>query len=314
MTMTIDASKQNRALRWTTPLSLLLLTHLTACGPQADSDRAQTLAGGCGNVLGSVDGVSAYSNGIHTGTGNSCAGTGGTHGYLYQCVELVNRYFMTKFQAPRVYCNANECFGAFGASSRAFETHSNGRIPMPRKGDAITFSGGTYGHIALVSAVQGNQVTILNQNTQTAYGTLTFSQGRLTNWGSMTTEGLIRNRNNRGNGYEDSNIANTGPQAAQASQDQALKACPSACTLEVFDPLFESPPNVNIRAEANTKSAKLGAAAVGTSLCYLGKTERNGKAHSYNTLSSSTYYQVQFQGQSGWIWAPYAKTSACMTQ
>jgi surface antigen len=308
--MTVAGNKQKRPIGYAKLFCFLLLTFVTGCGQDFDDDGSQTLAGGCGGVLGSVDGVSAYSNGYHTGTGNSCAGTGGTHGYLYQCVELVNRYFMTKFQAPRVYCNAKDCLDSFGASSGAFEAYSNGRVPMPRKGDAITFSGGTYGHIALVSSVQGNQVTILNQNTASAYGTLTFAQGRLANWGSMTTQGLIRNRRNSDQGSDSVTVVVPDQQGTQASQQR----CQSACTLEVFDPLFESPPNVNIRAEASTQSARLGAVAVGTSLCYLGKTEKNGKAHSYNTLSSSTYHQVQFQGQIGWIWAPYAKTSSCMTQ
>ena len=78
------------ASRW---LSVALVVALSSCsaasdGPEGDpigvrSDRWTAAA--CGTVLATYDGTSAKSNGVNTGTGYSCAGSG-TYGLQYQCV------------------------------------------------------------------------------------------------------------------------------------------------------------------------------------------------------------------------------------
>jgi len=56
----------------------------------------------CGAVMSSIDGIDAYSNGADQGTYNSCGGTG-TYGFLYQCVELAQRYFAIMFGTPNLW-------------------------------------------------------------------------------------------------------------------------------------------------------------------------------------------------------------------
>jgi hypothetical protein len=117
----------------------------------------------CGTVLASFDGTNAYSNGRHTGTGNSCAGQGGiANGLQYQCVELVMRHFKRKWNL-RWYGNARTLLR--GAPRDTVDVITNGdrsRPPVP--GDMIVWENGTWGHVALVVDVGRDFVDIIEQN------------------------------------------------------------------------------------------------------------------------------------------------------
>ncbi len=172
---------------------LLFMPLVISCGKNALRDREEAhLASACGTVLGTFDGVNAYSNGANTGTGNSCGGRS-SYGLNYQCVELVSRYFVTKYNSPVFGCNAQDCMGYMGSDQ--FYKMYNGSVADVQPGDAIVFDSGVYGHIALVSNVSGNSVTFLNQNTASAYGTVSFNGGTLSGWGSMTVKGIMRHVN-----------------------------------------------------------------------------------------------------------------------
>jgi hypothetical protein len=146
----------------------------------------------CGQAVGNIDGVAAYSNGAYTGTGNSCAGQGGKHGYLYQCKELVSRYFTVKYQSPRVACHAGDCLEAFAKYKDHFRTFANGDV-IPQRGDAVVFKGYTWGHIAIVTKVTASEVEFLQQNTAQALGKVTRNaKGQMGEYLGFKPHGIIR--------------------------------------------------------------------------------------------------------------------------
>lgn len=117
----------------------------------------------CGTSLASFDGVDARSNGSHTGTGVGCAGVGGVaNGLRYQCVELVMRYFKTKWNL-RWYGNAKTLLdGAPRADVNVYDNGDGAHPPVP--GDMLVWTNGSYGHVALVTEVGSDYVDIIEQN------------------------------------------------------------------------------------------------------------------------------------------------------
>ncbi|MHB8878944.1 MAG: CHAP domain-containing protein, partial [Myxococcaceae bacterium] len=122
--------------------------------------RALTMAN-CGTALASFDGTVAYSNGANTGTGVSCGGVGG-YGYRYQCVELVMRHFKTHW-GLRWYGNAKDLLNNAPSASVDVRWNGDGEDP-PVPGDMVVWRSGTYGHVALVTAVRSGEIDIVEQN------------------------------------------------------------------------------------------------------------------------------------------------------
>jgi len=131
---------------WIVVLGLLL--------PQVawGDDPCAPCGGNCGEALGTLSGVDAFSNGAR----GNCTGTG--RGF-YQCVEYAKRFHG---QIGVRWGNANQIFGRAGRLGlRPFQ---NGETEAPRQGDAITFQGGRYGHIAVIYEVGSNFITLIEQN------------------------------------------------------------------------------------------------------------------------------------------------------
>ncbi len=138
----------------------------------------------CGTVLGSFDGTDAYSNGADTSTGNSCAGYG-TYGLQYQCVELVMRHFK-KHWGLSWSGNAKDLLNNAPKDDVSVYSNGDGAHP-PVPGDMIVWTKGTWGHVALVTAVHANSIEILEQNVKgTGKATLGWDGAtigaRWTNW------------------------------------------------------------------------------------------------------------------------------------
>jgi hypothetical protein len=121
----------------------------------------------CGTELTSFDGTAVYSNGSQTETGNSCDGSW-EYGYKYQCVELVQRHFKTKW-GIRWYGNANQQLA--NAPRDKVDVHENGGPVGPVPGDLIAFNkaGHSWGHVALISEVTPTTVTIVEQNVKSSF-------------------------------------------------------------------------------------------------------------------------------------------------
>lgn len=127
-----------------------------------------------GTLLGKVNGVEVYSNGCldpstaecggHPDTYNTNNAGGYNTGLMWQCVELVNRYFLQQYglQIRVAGESANQYYK--NASARGLLRYSNGGAEGPRVGDILVSEVGKYGHVAIVSKVTSNTVYYAQQN------------------------------------------------------------------------------------------------------------------------------------------------------
>jgi surface antigen len=115
----------------------------------------------------SYNGISAKSNGKDQCTGECCGGHIST-GCAYQCVELAQRYFHEKFGiTPIWYVNANQMCSS----------HPSGvsKTSNPQPGDLWVRTSGTYGHVAVITAVHSSTVDVIEQNSSPS-GRNTYSK------------------------------------------------------------------------------------------------------------------------------------------
>jgi hypothetical protein len=126
----------------------------------------------CGDTLATINGVNVYSNAQNGQSWgfNNCGGTddyvnGADAGGEWQCVEFVNRYYLTKgWTSAHWFGNGNTLKDNLPSSK--FTYTANGSITKIVPGDVVTLDDGGYGHAGVVSSVDPttNQVTIANQN------------------------------------------------------------------------------------------------------------------------------------------------------
>ena len=137
-------------------------------------------------------GVDVRSNG-----GNGCASgcaVRGTYGTKYQCVELVNRFVRTQgWVTSNIMGNAGQLLDKAPAESFARHAAGDGYMPVP--GDIVVWTGGStgYGHVAVVSAVGGGEVTFVEQNASKSgsYHLKVDATGRLARYGSLYHIGYL---------------------------------------------------------------------------------------------------------------------------
>jgi surface antigen len=124
------------------------------------------LAASFGTDLGSFNGVTAYSNGssgYYSGLSNTVNGI--YTGIKWQCVEYVRRYYLIVYGSNlgSLYRgNANTWYD--NASTMGLSRYANGGPTAPQVGDIITSNGGSFGHVAIIRSVTGNQVCTIQQN------------------------------------------------------------------------------------------------------------------------------------------------------
>jgi hypothetical protein len=106
-------------------------------------------------VLTRLDGVPVYSNG-----GNVDNGCNGASGILYQCVELVQRYFTVRWGYPAIWSGVDAAADMRSHHPAGIVFIPNGGTPAPRVGDALLFQGGAFGHVALVQHLDKRAGTI----------------------------------------------------------------------------------------------------------------------------------------------------------
>lgn len=191
----------------------------------------------CGTALASFSGTVAYSNGVNTGTGVSCAGTG-AYGYQYQCVELVMRHFKTRW-GLRWYGNAKDLLRNAPADTVAVYRNGDGAHP-PVPGDMVVWENGTYGHVALVTAVRAGAVDIIEQNVSgNGAATLGWNGSSIAaRWGSWTPTGWAHARSNGGVAWNCANSSYNGQQYWTCSGNARYRCnsgvpvrqdCPKGC-------------------------------------------------------------------------------------
>ncbi len=145
----------------------------------------------CGSVMSTYNGISAKSNGKDQCTGSACGGYG-TDGYHYQCVELAQRYMHEKHGiTPIWHVNAN---GMCSGYPKGMSKTSN-----PQAGDLWVRTSGTYGHVAVITAVHSSTVDVIEQNSS-PYGKNTYTKSSagcfLTAGGNPGPTGSCPNKGN----------------------------------------------------------------------------------------------------------------------
>ncbi len=123
-----------------------------------------------GTLLGDFNGVNVYSNGstsYYDDTANNYHNNIYT-GKKWQCVEFVNRYFVSTYGIDfRQYTNlgighANTYYNA-SANIPGVTTHANGSV-APQVGDLLCSNNGDNGHVAIVREVGSTYIKVTHQN------------------------------------------------------------------------------------------------------------------------------------------------------
>lgn len=160
----------------------------------AEDDLLQAVAscsGNYGTALGSLWGITAYSNG-------SCSGTGsGSH----QCVSFIDRLHPTTASHSG---NANTYDDSNNARRMNMFQYTNGSL-TPQVGDVCVSNGGTYGHVCALYALTSTTGTVIHQNWSSSSATLRISRsgdtlGNLSS--SYTIANLLRPGWNFGNAID----------------------------------------------------------------------------------------------------------------
>lgn len=128
-------------------------------------------------------GVTIYSNGpqvTYTPDKPNNTVNGVVSGEEWQCVELVNRLYLTKGWITSTWKGNGAQL--YGNAPSNLKKEPNGSITYLSPGDVIGFGGGygNFGHVAIVNAVNGSAVQIASQNTNSVFdSSLTLQNGWL---------------------------------------------------------------------------------------------------------------------------------------
>lgn len=147
----------------------------------------------------SGQGVDVYSNGP-TASGpspdtynyvNNINNVPTQSGIEWQCVELVNRLYLTRGWITSTWVgNGNQLFANAPAN---LTKEANGSITYLQPGDVITLDDKDLGHAGIVNSVSGSAVQIVNQNTKAVYSSATWANGtiKMSGWNKYTVQGVI---------------------------------------------------------------------------------------------------------------------------
>jgi len=133
------------------------------------SGNIQAQAVPCGRQLSAeaiYKAVPAFSNAPYMTTGESCDDVYGSDGWHYQCVEYVRRFY-------RIAKNVDTSTAAWKGHGKTYyaTAQAKGLVAYPNSGptrpepdDVLVWSGGKYGHVAIITDVTDTQVKIIEQN------------------------------------------------------------------------------------------------------------------------------------------------------
>ena len=126
-----------------------------------------------GVQVGEFEGVVIYSNGpeVYKSHGKHYSEDGYYYGHQWQCVEFVKRYYYEakRHRMPNVWGHAKSYFqvgldhGALNEGRGMLQYHNGGDV-VPSPGDLLVWNEGPYGHVAVVSKVNGNSIEVAQQN------------------------------------------------------------------------------------------------------------------------------------------------------
>jgi len=126
-----------------------------------------------GHAVDSYRNVPVMHNGVLYGRshGASHAADGSYLGQKWQCVEYIRRFYQTALghSMPdgtghaKDYFNPDVPDGGMNKRRGMLQFHNGGTTP-PQADDLLVFRGGTYGHVAIIIRVTGEEVEIIQQN------------------------------------------------------------------------------------------------------------------------------------------------------
>lgn len=141
----------------------------TACAPNGIVEDGSDWLDG--------QGVNVCNNGSSYGDdyGNNYVGSV-LSGIEWQCVELVNRLYLTEGWISSHWSGNGDTL--VDNLPSGITAQANGGISSVHVGDAISLTGGTYGHVGIINSISGNTVTFVSQNAQLD-SSATISSGSL---------------------------------------------------------------------------------------------------------------------------------------
>jgi surface antigen len=126
-----------------------------------------------GDSMDALNGVPVYYNGIvYTESyGSHYNDDGYYYGKKWQCVEYIKRYYYDKLHhtMPDVYGHAREFYdtalqpGELNTARNLYQYKNGGEV-APKPDDLLVFNNGKYGHVAIVSKVDKEEIEIVQQN------------------------------------------------------------------------------------------------------------------------------------------------------
>jgi surface antigen len=160
--------------------------------------QTEVLADPFGTPLGSYKGTVAYSNGTTTDVGKESSDCG----TKWQCVEYVHRFYYTVMcmpQTPRHWEFVQRAADYWDTCrDKGLEPHENGKV-APQLDDILVWGtsvGGGNGHVAIVSEVRDDRVSVIEQNVRNSRG----------EWKSQSVSRYIKREGNRLSPFPDDPI------------------------------------------------------------------------------------------------------------
>ena len=189
------------------------IAHATNCGITCTySDPWGTQEVASSGWLTSIGGgVPIYSNGPLAPNGpspdtynyiNNSHGTSTQTGIEWQCVELVNRLYITEGWITNTWTgNGNQLYSTAPSN---LSKQLNGSVSNLAVGDVLSMSNGSGpGHAAVVNSISGSSITIASQNTNAVYDSTAFTinGGTIsTTWSFYSVIGVIHHPVSGGGG------------------------------------------------------------------------------------------------------------------
>ncbi|HKR81647.1 MAG TPA: CHAP domain-containing protein [Candidatus Saccharimonadales bacterium] len=174
------------------------IAEATACsGTHCDAQGTTELSGSDWLGGGGVDvyannGSAAYDSGVNKYV-TMPSGANVKSGEEWQCVELVNRLYLSKGWINNTWSGNGNTLKDHLPAGLTYE--ANGSIGSIKSGDAITLDDGGYGHVGIINSYNATtgSVDIVNQNTAQVHSSATLSNKTLTmaGWAGYSVQGII---------------------------------------------------------------------------------------------------------------------------
>lgn len=126
-----------------------------------------------GTIVHTHSKIPIYSNGekVYQSHGKHHAKDGYYYGHKWQCVEFVKRYYHDahNHQMPNIWGHAKDYFDpiiphASLNPGRNMTQYTNGQNEPPKPNDLLVWNKGPYGHVAIITAVNKDTITVVQQN------------------------------------------------------------------------------------------------------------------------------------------------------